>query len=417
MRHSGRCLRGIIARGRKPRARAVRACAVVLALVPALAGSLMPEVRAAEAPSADAHASIQQHRQELSKVEAQIRATAQALEQARGRQGQLQGAVNAAEKKIVHARADLKGLRSRAEAMDARLDTNQQRRSRLQAELATQRKVLADQLRAQYMIDASGADSPLRLLMSEQDGASAGRMLTYYQYLGKARALAIGKVRSRLSSLDQVESQMAAQRQSLAMLDQQHQQTLGELQQEQEKRSQAVAQLKKEIDSKGTELESLRASEQQIRKLLDTLSTQLATAPYRPPSGVPFAKLRGKLEWPVRGPLLARFGALRAGGPLTWKGLWIGASEGTAVHAAAAGRVAYVGWLSSYGLIVLLEHEGGYFTLYGHNASAAVRLGETVAAGQQIATAGNTGGYDRSGVYFEIRHDSDAINPLNWLHS
>ncbi|HEX7382652.1 MAG TPA: peptidoglycan DD-metalloendopeptidase family protein [Nevskiaceae bacterium] len=399
-----------------PRKRVGLARAVCVAATLVLAAPLMRETQAAEAPRGDAHTSIQQRRQELSKVEAQIRAAAHALEQARGRQGQLQGAVNAAEKRIVHARADLKDLRSRTEAMDARLDANQQRRSRLQSELTAQRQTLAEQLRAQYMIDASGADSPLRLLMSSQDAGEAGRMLTYYQYLGRARALTIEQVQSRLSSMDQVESQMAAQRQSLARLDEQHEKALAELQQEQEKRSHAVAQLKEEIDSKGAELDNLRASERQIRKLLDTLTTQLASAPYRPPSGVPFAKLRGKLEWPVRGPLLARFGALRAGGPLTWKGLWIGAAEGAPVHAAAAGRVAYVGWLSSYGLIVLLEHEGGYFTLYGHNASAGVHLGETVAAGQQIATAGDTGGYDRSGVYFEIRHDSDAINPLGWLH-
>jgi septal ring factor EnvC (AmiA/AmiB activator) len=75
----------------------------------------------------------------------------------------------------------------------------------------------------------------------------------------------------------------------------------------------------------------------------------------------------------------------------------------------------YVGWMHRYGLIVLIEHEGGYFSLYGHCQSAAVAAGDAVRAGQVIAAAGDSGGHEQTGVYFEIRKGSEAINPAQWL--
>ena len=133
------------------------------------------------------------------------------------------------------------------------------------------------------------------------------------------------------------------------------------------------------------------------------------------PSDKPFATLKGKLPWPARGALIARYGENKAGGRLTWNGHWIAADEGSAVRSVARGRAVYVGWMHRYGLIVLVEHEDGYFTLYGHCQTATVQVGDPVRAGQTIATAGNTGGYDQSGVYFEIRKGAEAINPQGWL--
>ena len=97
------------------------------------------------------------------------------------------------------------------------------------------------------------------------------------------------------------------------------------------------------------------------------------------------------------------------------RGIWIGAASGTPVRAVARGRVAYVGWLTRYGLVVVLQHDHGYFTIYGHNALATVREGDTVRAGQEIAEAGDTGGYRRSGLYLEVRQGTKALDPADWL--
>lgn len=90
---------------------------------------------------------------------------------------------------------------------------------------------------------------------------------------------------------------------------------------------------------------------------------------------------RGQAYWPVRGPILHRYGE-RLQGELRWKGMVIGASEGTEVKAIADGRVILADWLQGYGLVVVVEHGKGDMSLYGYNQSALVSVGAQVRAGQ-----------------------------------
>lgn len=122
----------------------------------------------------------------------------------------------------------------------------------------------------------------------------------------------------------------------------------------------------------------------------------------------------GQAIWPVRGPLLHRFGD-SISGELRWKGMVIGAPEGTQVKAVADGRVLLADWLQGYGLVVVVEHGKGDMSLYGYNQSALVNVGDQVKAGQPVALVGNSGGQERPGLYFEIRRQGRTVNPQPWL--
>ncbi|MGB0213661.1 murein hydrolase activator EnvC family protein, partial [Algiphilus sp.] len=98
-----------------------------------------------------------------------------------------------------------------------------------------------------------------------------------------------------------------------------------------------------------------------------------------------------------------------------WKGIWIAAESGTPARAVANGRVAWAGWMHRYGLVVILEHAGGYYSLYGHAERSLRRVGEWVEAGATVVTAGDSGGQPRSGVYLELRSGADALDPIAWL--
>ena len=78
------------------------------------------------------------------------------------------------------------------------------------------------------------------------------------------------------------------------------------------------------------------------------------------------------------------------------------------------GRVAYADWLRGFGLLIILEHGDGYMTLYGHNQSLYKEAGDWVEAGQTIAGSGSTGGPSEPGLYFEIRHNGEPRDPLEW---
>jgi murein DD-endopeptidase MepM/ murein hydrolase activator NlpD len=141
----------------------------------------------------------------------------------------------------------------------------------------------------------------------------------------------------------------------------------------------------------------------------------VATAPTTtaPVAGGPIA-----LQWPVRGDVVRRFGPVGMGERNN--GINIGASAGAAVSASAAGRVAYVGDdLVGQGLTVLIVHNGGWRTVYGHLGSATVKDGDDVRAGQQIGTVGLTAGDGRPSIHFETRQmrgdDPVAVDPLTVL--
>lgn len=129
-----------------------------------------------------------------------------------------------------------------------------------------------------------------------------------------------------------------------------------------------------------------------------------------------FERLRGHLPIPVKGDLSARFGSRRNDGP-NWKGVFFRAAEGTQVHAVAAGRVVYAEWLRGFGNLIIVDHGGQYLTIYGNNQAVLKHAGDGVTAGEVIASTGNTGGNEQSGLYFEMRYQGRAIDPLGWVTS
>ncbi|MFJ7567304.1 murein hydrolase activator EnvC family protein [Herminiimonas sp. NPDC097707] len=127
-----------------------------------------------------------------------------------------------------------------------------------------------------------------------------------------------------------------------------------------------------------------------------------------------FAALRGRLRLPIRGDLIAKFGSKRGDGP-SWKGLFIRANEGTEVKAIAAGRVIFAEWLRGFGNLIIVDHGSQYMTIYGNNQSVLKHAGDAVKAGDVIASTGNSGGNEQSGLYFEMRHQGRAFDPLGWV--
>jgi len=359
------------------------------------------------------NAKIKQSNDELGRVRARIEEAAKQIERDRSHQSSERGAVESAEKKIAEAQAQLRRVSAEVEAQEGKVRSAQAGRVAAEQRLAREKDLLARQLRAAYVIGESGRTE---LLFSQNDPDRIDRLLTYFDYMGHASTAHIGRINDEIAAVQQQQQQYEVELKSLHELQAQHKRALVELQSDRDTRAKAVAALEAQIAGETQTLKQLQDSEKQLQNLLQQLHNSLADTPVRP-SGPQkaFPEMRGKLSWPLRGELLARFGDAKADNRLQWKGLWIGAQEGSAVHASAHGRVAYVGWLSSYGLIVVLEHEKGFFTLYGHNATISKAAGDIVSGGDVIATVGNTGGYEQPGLYFEVRKGTESLNPTDWL--
>lgn len=124
--------------------------------------------------------------------------------------------------------------------------------------------------------------------------------------------------------------------------------------------------------------------------------------------------LRHGLAAPVRGQVQGRFGVDRPDGGV-WRGIVLRAPEGTPVKVVAPGTVVYADWLRGFGNLIIVDHGQQYLTVYAYNQSLLKRVGDSVAAGDTIASVGATGGQVESGLYFEIRHRGAPVDPAQWL--
>ena len=119
---------------------------------------------------------------------------------------------------------------------------------------------------------------------------------------------------------------------------------------------------------------------------------------------------------PVSGVITSRFGANESIRDHTHKGIDIGAPNGTSIKAAADGTVTYSGWMGGYGNLIIITHENGIQTYYGHCSKFYASKGEEVEAGDVIAAVGSTGYSTGNHLHFEIRKNGSQINPQRYLY-
>jgi septal ring factor EnvC (AmiA/AmiB activator) len=363
-----------------------------------------------------AAADSRERQAQLDKLRSRIGELSQSIEKDQNRRDALARELQSTERRIAAAEAERTSLQRQTEAQRARIHETEQQLVASRRTLDQRHQGLAQQLRAAYII---GRQGQTQLLLNQNDVHKVGRVLVYYEYLQRAQAGAIESIRGRVDELEAMSERLQGEIARLTELKARQDATIKELRESRSSRSNTLAKLRKRIGDEKSELERLRADERSIGELIKRVEKTLADLP--PPatpdrySDKPLQSQRGKLPWPARGKLIARYGEAKAGGKLTWKGHWIAAAEGAPVKVVARGRVVYVGWLHRYGLIVLVEHDGGYYSLYGHAQAATVNVGDSLSAGQVLARAGNTGGHEQPGVYFELRKGTQAIDPRQWL--
>ena len=172
-------------------------------------------------------------------------------------------------------------------------------------------------------------------------------------------------------------------------------------------------------------IHEMEESARQIQAIIDHLERQrreaasMALVPpeFKQKAGL-FQRSKGSLPWPLRGKVIGKFGKRTHPQYKTVtfnKGIDIDAPYGAEIHAVAAGRAIYIGWLRGYGKFLILDHQLGYYTLYAHTSEILIEEGDIVDTGTVIARVGETGSLEGSKLHFEIRHQKDHLDPRDWL--
>ena len=334
------------------------------------------------------------------------------------------------------AQSDLHSLTQQADATAARI----------RQQLAH----LAQALKGAYQ---RGQGDALKLILNGQDPNQTARDLRYLAHLSRAQHVSIEALRVDLAKLAELQQATTQKTTELTQLQAARQTEQNNLLQDKRAREQVMQKLSAQIQQQRREISSLKRDERSLTQLVERLNRLMAQqaareaararaaqqaqkAPKKDKRAVgpsnkavalntetpvafrterPFSGLKGSLRLPVAGELMNRFGAPREGGGLSWKGLFIRASQGSAVKAIAAGQVVFAEWLRGFGNLVIVDHGEGYMSLYSNNESLYKQVGERVQPGDAIATVGNSGGQPDTGLYFEMRHKSRPVNPLLWV--
>ncbi len=301
-------------------------------------------------------------------------------------------------------------------------------------DVARQQGLLDQMIRYQYM---HGNADALRLMLNGQEVTDVERQIHYFGYVSKARATMIAGLKQSLATLAALEASAQTKQQELAANADAQKKARTALQGERMARQKIFIKIKADISSNRREIGRLKRDENRLTKLIDQLAKALAKDREDRKErradriqkkgqsveseaddsfvGRAFQTLKGKLKLPTRGELKGLFGSQREDGGVTWKGLFIRADAGQTVKAVADGRVVYADWLRGFGNLLIIDHGGGYMSLYGNNESLLKQVGEKTQSGETVASVGSSGGALESGVYFELRHEGRPFDPLKWL--
>ncbi|MGI9228718.1 MAG: murein hydrolase activator EnvC family protein [Gammaproteobacteria bacterium] len=348
-------------------------------------------------------------RQQLESVRTEINQVESGLREARSESELLYAELQQLEADTLQTEIGLQQLDAELKSSDTKLQLLDEQQTDVTARLTTERAKLARHLRAAYI---TGRHNVFRLVLNQENPARMSRLVTYHGYFNSARVRQIEAIDYSLLYVAELKRQITLEDRANQELHQAQQAKLTELAGLQQQRQQVLDKLHAHIADQDNHLKTLRRTEAELSELLEQLTDAESVGSFE--DIPPFASLRGKLSWPVRGKIAVAFGASKRGGRTRATGVTFNTQSGTEVKAIAGGRVVFADWFSNLGLLLIIDHGSDYMSLYGHNARILKRKGDWVQADEIISRAGETGGRRQAGLYFEIRKKATPVNPLLW---
>ena len=420
--------------------------------------------KAAKAEKAPDKAEIRAKRSELKDVERRLGDLQRDLEKTETQQTEATRAVADVEREVSKATRALRQVVSERAEANRQLDELEAEQLALEERIAARRSELAEWLRRNYMY---GAANDIAALLAARDPNQFVRDTYYLERIGRVRIKLIEDLRADLQLNAEHTQQITDRRTTLVRLEDDRRKRQEKLEETHGQRREALEKIETTLKTQRERMSALKADEERLTQVVNTLVKRAAEAearataakrereranarararqnsvadrgleqssvvekkravepvvgkvrevPDSTPGGTGFAQLRGKLNFPVAGELLGRFGAPRAGQGTTWRGVFIRAASGAEVRAISDGAVVYSDWLRGYGNLLIVDHGGGYLSIYGNNDALYKEAGASVRKGEAIASVGASGSEAESGLYFEIRHKGQAIDPMQWV--
>ncbi|MFT7267121.1 MAG: septal ring factor EnvC (AmiA/AmiB activator) [Porticoccus sp.] len=280
----------------------------------------------------------------------------------------------------------------------------------LKISLQSQKKLIVGYITS---LHRQSGQEPIRLLLSQKNPQTISRTLEYYKYFLRARGEKINAYKSIIQELSGIKKSISNRQNKLLENRSKLKKITRNLLTTQQHRKKTIKSLNKKIYSSQTKLSTLNNERSKLESIFMNAERSAQNIPLFSIEKT-FAASKGKLPWPANGYLSNRYDPLM-GSELHSKGWLLSAIEGAPVSVIHDGEIIFSGYLKNHGLLVIVNHNHGYMTLYAHNQVLLKKTGDWVLKGENIARVGNTGGQDKHALYFEVRQNGKPSNPKIWL--
>jgi len=310
----------------------------------------------------------------------------------------------------------IKVLELKEKKLNARIADLTQKIKREETLLAKAKDALSNRVVSLYKY---GSLSQYKLLFAAENVQEALSMSYLLGRVARADSELILEVKERKASLESSKRQLQGQKQELASNRKALEAERSELLRTQNEQKRLLAEIRRQKNLHEQAAAELAASQRELQdKIKSLLAEKRRRAAASKGRTATLTAPKGRLLWPVTGPINSTFGT-RVHPVFKTKivhtGLDIEAPHGTPVKAAARGEVLFTGWLKGYGQVIILDHGGDMTTVYAHLSGIDVRDGQVVEQGTPIGRVGNTGVATGPHLHFEVRINANAVDPLNYL--
>jgi len=382
------------------------------ALIWALASHSWSTVAAAD-PIID---KIEKERKALDQLKGQIEETRKQADAAgKKRESLLQG-IQTLDERLVRYRQAHHEISRQLQKKDQEIELINTRLAGLRASVRERQDAILARLKVQYM---EGRFGHWKTLLASDSYGNFQRRLQYLSAVSERDYSLMGAFRADMTRMEEAERQREEARVGMLSYKQSTEKQLSDMRSVKKEKKIYLAKLTHEKESYEHALQELERSASRIDSLLRELEQRRLAAAARPPTGgIASRGAKGALPWPANGNIISFFGRQKHPTFNTYvhrRGIEIKTAEGSTIHAVMPGAVVYADWLKGYGLVIILDHANGFFSLYAHASKILTTVGAQVGAEQAIGETGDTGMTGENTLYFELREGAEPIDPLQWL--
>jgi septal ring factor EnvC (AmiA/AmiB activator) len=354
---------------------------------------------------------IDKKREELDRIKQEMEQKQQLIRHAARKEASILSSLERIDRDIQGGSDELRAQQRKIDEIEASMAEIEQRTRTITEEMPQLQAAYARRLRSLYKMSRNGGYA--LAILSADSFASAYRRIRYLSAIAERDQALIEEYKAALEHLAYREQEVANLQKELLADRASLKKKRAVLKMRRRTKAEILSTLKQEKSVNEATLKDLEESSANLWAMI-RLAEEDKKAPERP---VPSTG-GGRLPWPVNGKVITFFGMQRHpefGTMVFRRGIEIAAREGDEVRAVDGGQVAWADWYKGYGRLVIIEHSGTLYSLYGHLSELAVQRGDRVEQGQVIGRAGDTGSLRGTKLYFELRRNGEAENPLRWL--